>query len=137
LCRYFWVNRTIVLKDGTLPIWETSRLDGPDVGPPMTFAPLGSTGPLPDPAPRPYADYFKSSHIETRVLGKRVRGYVPLPAKQSTRMLLLADPPTERNGGAIVDTSAQMLCVLYVGYLGNLVRDATAHFASASSSSSA
>lgn len=137
LCRFFYECRTIVLKDGTLPIWETNRLEGPDIGPPMTFAPLGSTAALPDAASLPHTDYFKSSHIETRVFNRRVRGYVPLPTKQSDRMLLLANPPTEHNGGAIVDTSAQMLCTLYVAYLSDLVRDAIAQFAPASSSSSA
>lgn len=137
LCRFFKTMRTIVLKDGTLPVWETNRLEGPDVGPPMTFDALGSTGPLPGAPSLQYSDYFKSSHIETRVLGKRVQTYVPLPTKQSGRMLLLADPPTEHNGGAIVDTSAQMLCTLYVAYLANLVRDAIAHFPPPSCSSSA
>jgi hypothetical protein len=137
LLKYFYERRTIALKDGTIAVYETNRLETEPDYPPMSFASLGSTEEtLPGETSVAPEYYYKSSRIETHYpTGAKRYTYVPLPTKQSGRLLMLATPPTEHLGAPLLDLSAQMLANHYINYLGNLVRDAIAQFAPSSEAS--
>lgn len=151
LCRYFYEMRTVTLKDGPTPVMQRQRVsvhehsslirntvvgfDSADLS--NVVEPLGSTAPFPNSSIVNYGDYFKSSHVETQLPdGSRERSYVALPRTLGAKQFLLPNAPAEHLGQSILDGTAQGLCTLYVQYLGNLVRDAIAHFSPASSSSS-
>lgn len=136
LLKYFYERRTIALKDGTIAVYETNRLETEPDYPPMGFTSLGSTEEtLPGASLAPQY-FYKSSVIKTHYpTGGTRYTYVPLPTKQSGRLLMLANPPTEHLGAPLVDLSAQMLANHYIHYLGDLVRDAIARFSPSNSSS--
>lgn len=124
LLRYFYELRTLILKEGAPKVLVTNSLD-PRSRP---LEGLGSTGPIP--GIENYADYFKSGYLDTGIF-KTKPTYVALPVAQNTNVVLvLPNNPFEHKGQTIIDVSAQGLCILYVAYLGDFVRDLIARFTS-------
>jgi hypothetical protein len=131
LLRFFYELRSIILKEGALPVGKVlhvKNLNIPDdLGPPPPGAtsifisdPLGGIGWLVE-----LAD------------GTTEKYYVALPADIASVDLFLAGCPQTHRGHVIQDRYAHTVCQLYFDYLRDFLSTAKAHFGSSALTASA